>query len=401
MSDFDNEKAAFQWRGFMIDVCRHFIPLVELRRLIDGMAYLKLNILHLHLSEDQGWRFESKKWPKLTTLGAWRDETVVGRPGRYGDHDLHPENYKNKYDGVRHGGFYTQQELKDLVTYAKERAITIVPEIDMPGHMRAARAAYPELGYNGQVLKVGTSWGVYPEVLRVDEKGLNFAKDILDELCEVFESDYIHIGGDECPKSEWNGSQTARNQLAQIGGKDMEDLQRWFTEQMAAHLKAKGRKLVGWDEIIDGGLPDGRPVVVAWRDWTNAASRAVHMGAEIVQAPEALYFDHSQGSDKGERVSIGPGADLHEVYALDPYKNIDISKKHLVRGIQAQIWTEYVPDIDHLWYMVFPRLIAVADVAYLGERRPPYEEFLKGLPSRLAVLKEMGIGHRPLHDSLR
>jgi hexosaminidase len=262
--------------------------------------------------------------------------------------------------------------------------------------MRAARAAYPELGYDGKVLSVGKSWGVYPEVLRVDEVGVNFAKDILDELCEVFDSEYIHIGGDECPKSEWLESPTAKKQLEEIGGKDMDDLQRWFTEQMAEHLKSKGRRLVGWDEIIDGGLPSGRPVVVAWRDWTKAAQRATDLGAEAIQAPSMLYFDHTDGPEEGEPISIGPGAALKEVYAMDPFKAIEESKRHLIGGIQAQIWTEYVADIDHLWYMVFPRLVAVADVAYLGDKRPSYDAFIKGLPARLEELAKLGIGHRPL-----
>ncbi|ORX39607.1 glycoside hydrolase superfamily [Kockovaella imperatae] len=396
MSFLPSDDGAFQWRGFMLDACRHFWPMEEVRRLVDGMALLKLNVLHFHLSEDQGWRFESKKWPKLTEIGAWRDETLVGRPAKWEDGNLYPESYKDKFDGKKHGGFYTQDELKELCAYAKKKGITVVPEIDMPGHMRAARAAYPELGYDGKVLKVGKAWGVYPEVLRVDELGLKFCKDILDELCEVFDSPYIHIGGDECPKSEWEESQTAREQLKEIGGKHMDELQRHFTTQIAAYLHEKGKKMLGWDEIIDGGVPGGDPIVVAWRDWTKAAQRSTAAGVQTIQAPGLLYFDHAQGPVDKEPLSIGPGADLEAVYAFDPYKGIEEEHKDLIYGMQAQIWTEYVPTIDHLWYMVFPRLIALADVAYLGDKRPSYEEFRKGLPARLEELKALGIGSHPL-----
>lgn len=392
----NKDDGAFQWRGFMLDVCRHFWPLAEVRRLVDGMALLKLNVLHLHLSDDQGWRFESKKWPKLTEVGAWRSETIIGRPARHKDKNLYPESYRDKYDGERHGGFYKQDELRELCAYAKSKGITIVPEIDMPGHMRAARAAYPELGYDGKVFDVGRSWGVYSEVLRVDPSGLEFAKDILSELMDVFDSAYIHIGGDECPKAEWLESRTAKKQLEEIGGKYMEELQRWFTTEIGKFLASKGRRLVGWDEVIDGGVPDGDPLIVAWRDWTKAAQRSTALGVPTIQAPTLLYFDYAQGPEDKEPLSIGQGGDLESVYAFDPYKDIDPNNKHLIRGMQAQIWTEYVPKADHLWYMIFPRLIALADVAYLGDKRPPYKQFIKELPARLDELKKLGIGHRPL-----
>jgi hexosaminidase len=398
MDGIPQDEGAFPWRGFMLDISRHFWPITEIERLLNGMQYLKLNILHLHLSDDQGWRFESKKWPKLTTVGAWRSETVVGRPATYKNGDLYPESYLDEFDGVKHGGFYTQEELKRLVEYAKENGIVVVPEIDMPGHMRAARAAYPELGYDGKVLEVGRSWGVYWEVLRVDDIGLKFCTDILDEICEVFDSPYIHIGGDECPKREWLDSEVARRQLEEIGGKDMDVLQRWFTTQLGKHLKSKGRRLVGWDEVLDGGVPDGEPLVMAWRDWTKAAKRSTSLGVDTIQTPGALYFDHAQGPESGEPLSIGLGADLAAVYALDPFAGIDAANKHHIRGVQAQIWTEYVANVDHLWYMVFPRLVAVADVAYLGDKRPPYEEFLRDLPARLEQLKGFGLGHRPLES---
>ena len=385
---------ALAWRGVMLDVARHFLPIGEVRRMVDAMALLHLNVLHLHLSDDQGWRFESKTWPRLTEVGAWRDATVVGRPGNYTDGSLHPENHLNAYEGARHGGFYTQDELRDLVAYAGDRGVMVVPEIDMPGHMRAARAAYPELGYEPTPLGVGRSWGIYPEVLRVDEPGLAFCTDILAEVVEVFDAPYVHIGGDECPKVEWEASSVAQAQRESLGLGSVSDLQTWFTGQIASYLSSHGRRLVGWDEIIDEGVPDGKPVVMAWRDWTDAAGRATRAGVDVVQAPSLLYFDHAYGSGEGEPLAIGPGADLAAVYAYDPYAGLGDSA-HLL-GLQAQLWSEYIPTVDHLWYMAFPRLLAVADIGWYGADRPPYEEFLAGLPARLQSLADLGIGHRPL-----
>ncbi|TXT10855.1 hypothetical protein VHUM_02360 [Vanrija humicola] len=383
----------------MLDVARHFVPLPEIKRLLDGMALLRLNVLHIHLTDDQGWRFESLKWPKLTTVGGTRAQTVVGLPGNYGSEDLHPENYKNVYDGVPHSGFYTQAELRELVAYAKTKNVTLIPEVDMPGHMRAARAAYPELGYDGVQWGVGTGWGVYREVLRVDELGLRFCTDILGEICDVFDAPYIHIGGDECPKVEWADSEVAREQLKELGGdphnlESFDKLQRWFTAQMAEFLATRGRKLLGWDEIIDGGVP-GDCVVMAWRTWTKPAERAVKLGVPIVQAPTTLYFDHAQGPVEDEPISIGPGATLEDVYKYDPLEGVS-DRPDLVLGLQAQMWSEYIPTTEHLWYMAFPRLIAVADIGYYGTKRVPYDEFLAALPERVKALEALGLVGHPL-----
>ena len=397
LDDFPNDGGAMRWRGVHVDTCRHFLPLREIRRLVEAMPLLHLNILHIHLTDDQGWRFESKKWPKLTSVGAWRSETVVNRPAFHVDRDLYAESYRDKFDGKRHGGFYTQDELRELVAFAKTKGIIVVPEIEMPGHMRAARAAYPELGYNGKVVEVGRSWGIYHEVLRVDEPGLAFCRDILEEVCDVFPSPFIHIGGDECPKAEWRESRQARKQLEDLGETDnFEVLQRWFTGQIAEFLASKGRRLLGWDEIIDGGKPAGDPVVFAWRNWLDAAPRAIKMGIPVVQTPDILYFDYAQGPEEDEPLALGEGGDLRTVYAYDPYKGIDPADRKFIVGLQCQHWAEYIPNADHLWYMAFPRLIAAADVAWLGDKRPPYDEFVAGLPARLKELEKLGISHHPL-----
>lgn len=397
------DDGAFAWRGVHLDPSRHFLPLCEVRRMIEALALLKMNVLHLHLSDDQGWRFQSHTWPRLTKVGGTRPQTVAGRPGNTTNSDLHPENYQNKYDGKRHGGYYKQDELRDLVAFAHTKGVTVVPEIDMPGHMRAARAAYPELGYNGTVFGAGQSWGVYPEVLRVDGPGLKFAKDILGEICDVFDSPYIHIGGDECPKTEWALAETAREQVKKLG-LDPDNLQSYhklqseFTRELGAFLKSRGRKLVGWDEILDGGAPKD-VVVMAWRDWEDAARKATEAGVPVVQTPGLLYFDHPEdpADDTG---AVGAGATLEKVYAFDPYKGIDKEKRNLVLGAQAQLWSEYIPTAERLWYRAFPRLIALADVAYYGEKRVPYEQFLKDLPKRVQKLKELGIVGHPLPNGL-
>lgn len=394
------DSGALPYRGVMLDACRHFCPLPDIRRMVEALAQLKMNVLHLHLSDDQGWRFESLKWPKLTSHASKRSKTVVGRPAQYGCEDLHPESYLNKYDAEEHGGFYTQAELRELVAFAKSKGVTIVPEIDMPGHMRAARAAYPELGYNGAPQEVGCSWGIYPEVLRVDAPGIQFAKDILGEICDVFDAPYVHIGGDECPKVEWAAAPTARKQVQDMGlDPDHLDsyhkLQAWFTGEMAAFLASKGRKLVGWDEILDGGAPEG-VVVMAWRDWTRAAERATKAGIPVVQAPSLLYFDYAQGPEKDEPLAIGPGATLEQVYAFDPYNGVSDEHRDLVIGTQAQLWAEYIPNSKHLWYMAFPRLIALADVAYYGDKRDNYKDFLQKLPARVEELRKLGIEGHPL-----
>lgn len=398
-----SDAGAFAYRGIMVDLARHFLPLADLYTLISAMSALRLNTLHLHLSDDQGWRFESKTWPKLTTLGSTRSRTVVGRPGGFGDEDAHPESYKNTYDDAPHGGFYTQAELRALVQHAHDHGVQLVPEIDMPGHMRAARAAYPELGYDGVPWAVGESWGVYREVLRVDALGLRFAKDILGEICDVFShSKYVHIGGDECPKTEWADSHTARKQVADLGLDpdslaSYDKLQRWFTGQLALFLGEKGRTLVGWDEILDGGVPgDGNCVVMAWRDWTDAAGRATALGVPVIQTPSLLYFDYAQGPEAQEPLALGPGSTLEQVYNFDPYKGVAQEKRGLILGTQAQLWREYIPTTEHLWYMMFPRLVALADVAWFGEKRMSYEEFLEGLPARMEELGKLGIVGHPL-----
>ncbi|MBI4899374.1 MAG: family 20 glycosylhydrolase [Actinobacteria bacterium] len=385
---------ALAWRGVMLDVARHFLPIGEVRRLVEAMSLLRLNVLHLHLTDDQGWRFESKTWPRLTEVGAWRDETVVGRPGNYHDQTLHPENHLNSYDGVPHGGYYTQDELRELVAVARHRGVSVMPEIDMPGHMRPVRAAYPELGYEPAPLGVGRSWGVYPEVLRVDDVGLAFCTDILGEVLDVFDSPYVHIGGDECPVFEWEASPGAQAHSRALGLDGVTQLQHWFTSRIGSYLASRSRRPVGWDEIIDEGVPEGDPVVVAWRSWTEAATRATRAGLDVIQAPPLLYFDYAAGSGEDEPLAIGPGGTLADVYAYDPYAGIVDDSRLL--GLQAQLWSEYIPTAQHLWYMAFPRLVAVADIGWYGADRPPYEEFLAGLPPRLEALRDLGIGHRPL-----
>ncbi|MCP4662367.1 MAG: beta-N-acetylhexosaminidase, partial [bacterium] len=279
----------FRWRGMHLDVCRHFMPKDFVKKYIDLLALHKMNSFHWHLTEDQGWRIEIKKYPKLTEVGAWRDQTLVG--------NLHDE--PRKFDGKRHGGFYTQDDVREIVAYARDRRVTIVPEIEMPGHAQAAIAAYPELGNTGLQLPVRTFWGVNENIFNADEETILFLQDVLAEVLELFPGEFIHIGGDEAVKTQWEETPEARARIRELGLRDAEELQSYFIQRMDAFLTEKGRRLIGWDEILEGGLAPGA-TVMSWRgeDGGIAAAKAGH---DAVMAPYShLYFDYAQGDQATE-----------------------------------------------------------------------------------------------------
>jgi len=380
------DEPAFGWRGAMVDTGRHFIPLPDLRRFIDSLALHKLNTLHLHLSEDQGWRFEVKKWPKLTRVGSQRAETVVG----------HARTSK-EYDGTPHGGFYSQDELRELVDYAAARFVRIVPEIDLPGHTQAARAAYPELGYDGAQHDVMTTWGISKHVMRVDEPGLAFARDVLAELMDVFPSPFVHIGGDECPKDEWEASEIARSQLAELGLSDMNALQSWFTGQLTEFIEGHGRRLVGWDEILEGGDLPPKVVVMSWRGM-KPGIEAAKAGLDVVMASNShTYFDYLQGDPADEPLGIGGDIRLDQAYAFEPVpaELTDEQAGHII-GVQGQLWTEYMPDARHLEYMSYPRLAALAEVGWTYRDRGDFADFRSRLDTHVERLRALGVNFRPL-----
>lgn len=381
---------SFEWRGMHLDVARHFMPVEFIKKFIDLLAMHKMNILHWHLTEDQGWRIEIKKYPKLTEVGAFRKETISGhlRDAKQSD------NYK--YDGVPHGGFYTQEDIKDIVSYASERFVTIVPEIDMPGHMQAAIAAYPELGCTEDKLEVKKEWGVNKNILNPEDSTVEFMKDVLSEIIELFPSKFIHIGGDEAPKEQWENNEKYQKLREERGLKDMHEMQSWFIKQMDTFLTEKGRKLIGWDEILEGGLADGA-AVMSWRG-EEGGIKAAKMGHNAVMATnQYTYFDYYQGPKEDEPLAIGGDLPLEKVYKFNPVP-AELSKdeaKHILGG-QGQLWTEYMKTPEHVEYMAFPRTTALAEILWNHEDKEDYEKFKKRLKVQLERFDRIGVNYRKL-----
>jgi hexosaminidase len=376
----------FVWRGVMLDVGRHFQPLEDVKRFIDWMAFHKLNCFHWHLTEDQGWRIEIRKYPRLTEFGAWRDSSP-------------PYGNRNSDDGQRYGGFYTQDQIKDVVAYASARHIIIVPEIEMPGHAAAAIAAYPALGNSdiaGYAPKVMTRWSVHPYVFAPKEETFRFLEDVLTEVCELFPSKYIHIGGDEAPKTQWRNSPFAQQVIRREGLKNEDELQSWFIKRIAKFLESKNRKLIGWDEIQEGGLPKTATMMV-WRD-EKWAKHALALGNSVVMATKShLYFDYYQAPAAGELSKgkeyecIGGHLPLEQVYSYNPASVADNpTQEKQILGTQGQLWAEYLKDMKKVEYVAFPRLAALAEVAWTPLARKNYEDFSLRL---VGVMKQYDGGH--------
>src|SRR6478735_830554 len=373
----------FSWRGLMIDLARWFRPVAEVRRLIELAAMHKVNVLHLHLTDDQGWRFECRRYPRLTEIGAWRSRSMVG-PADDGVFDDRP-----------HGGFYTQAELRELVGVAARLGVTLVPEIDVPGHMTAAIAAYPELGNDpNRRLSVGDRWGIIEEVLNVEEETVEFITNVLDEVMEVFPSSYIHIGGDECPRVEWAASARAQQRKRELGLSSDDELQAWFIARLAEHLSANGRKLIGWDEILDGGIADDA-TVMSWRG-EDGGIRAARAGHDVVMTPEQeVYLDYYQGDPATEPWAPRGMNTLAGILDFEPVPAVLTAEQAThVLGTQANLWVEYIPTRKQLDYMLFPRLCAVSEVAWGSPVRSP-AEFRRRLPEHLRRLDVLGVGYRP------
>jgi hexosaminidase len=361
----------FAWRGMMLDVGRHYQQPEDIKRFIDWLAFHKFNVFHWHLTEDQGWRIEIKKYPKLTEVGAWRASSPP-----YGD--------RNADDGIRHGGFYTQDEIRDIVAYAAARHITVVPEIEMPGHAAAAIAAYPELGNSdvpGYAPKVMTRWGVHPYTFAPKEETFRFLEDVLTEVCELFPSKYIHIGGDEAPKTQWRQSKFAQEVIRREGLKDEHELQSWFVRRIGKFLDSRGRRLIGWDEIQEGGLPKTATMMV-WRD-ARWAKHALALGNDVVMATTShTYFDYYQHPAAMELAkgvgyeAIGGHLPIERVYSYDPafVAENDEQRKRIL-GTQAQLWGEYLKDMRKVEYMAFPRIAAIAEVAWTQPELKDYTDF--------------------------
>jgi hexosaminidase len=378
----------FSWRGMMLDCSRHFMPIEFIYKWIDLLAIHKMNIFHWHLTDDQGWRIEIKKYPKLTEIGAWRNETLIG-------HALSKEPHT--YDGVRHGGYYTQEQIRSVVKYAAARNITVVPEIELPGHSQAAIAAYPNLGNTGRQIDVWNSWGINPNILNVEESTISFYQDVLSEVMELFPSPFIHIGGDEAIKDQWKASDRAQARMTELGLKDEHELQSWFIRRIDEFLTSHGRKLVGWDEILEGGLASGA-IVMSWRGEEGGIA-AANLGNDVVMTPSKwVYFDHYQSENQdGEPLAIGGFISIEKVYGYEPVPAaIDEKAAIHVRGAQGNLWTEYVPDPSHAEYMVYPRACALAEVVWSGRQPREFPEFLRRLNLHVQRLKLLGVNYHPL-----
>lgn len=383
-----NDAPRFKHRGMMLDVSRHFFTLDSVKRYIDIMALHNINRFHWHLSDDQGWRIEIKKYPELTQIGSRRKETVIG-------------HNTGKYDGIPYGGFYTQEEAKELVAYAKDRYITVIPEIDMPGHMQAALTAYPELGCTGGPYDVWTQWGVSEDVLCAgNDKTLEFIEGVLGEIIEIFPSEYIHVGGDECPKTRWEKCPKCQARIRALKLKAdkehsaEERLQSFFISHAEKFLNAHGRQIIGWDEILEGGLAPNA-TVMAWRG-VNEGVKAVRQLHDVIMVPTSyLYFDYYQAKDKAqEPMAIGGYVPLEKVYSFDPVPEglSEAERQHII-GTQANLWTEYIPNFRHVEYMVLPRMAALSEVQWSAPDRKNYEDFLSRMPRMFAAYDLQGYNY--------
>jgi hexosaminidase len=370
------------WRGALLDVARWYQPVEFLFEFVDLLAMHKLNILHLHLTDDQGWRFETRKYPRLTDVGGWRSESTAGhlREGRF--------------DGCPHGGFYTQDQLRDLVEYAGSRGVRIMPEIDLPGHMQAAICAYPQLGNAPRrQIPVCTAWGVSQHVLNTDDGTLAFMRDVLDEVVDVFPFEYVHLGGDEVLPDEWSLSPRAQQRVRHAGLAGVEELLGWWIAQMGAHLRTHGRNVAGWDELVEA-RPPRDTLIFAWRD-AERVRAALAAGHAVVAVPqEYLYLDRPEDESLQEPLSIGGLLPLSEVYGYQP---VPTDGDERVLGMQGMLWGEYLPNPSLVQWRAFPRLVAIATTAWSGRRdEADFAGFLARLPAHLRRLDNLGVTYRPL-----
>ncbi|HEU4471074.1 MAG TPA: family 20 glycosylhydrolase [Flavisolibacter sp.] len=389
----------FQYRGMMLDVGRHLFPVDFIKKFLDYLAFHKINYFHWHLTEDQGWRIEIKRYPRLTSEGAYRNGTITGHYPGTGN------------DNKRYGGFYTQAEIREVVAYAARRHITVIPEIEMPGHSSAAIASYPWLSCfpeklsnpkkspvadasQGVVKRVAETWGVFEDVYCAgNDSTFRFLENVLDEVMALFPSTYIHVGGDECPKTHWKLCEKCQARMKQEGLKDEQELQSYFIRRMEKYLNARGRTLIGWDEILEGGLAPNA-VVMSWRSEQGGID-AARQGHPVVMTPNShLYFDQYQAKASEEPLAIGGYNPLSKVYAYDPLpKELKDGDTAFVRGLQANLWTEYVKSSSHATYMIFPRLAALAETGWSVASQKNWDDFTKRMEEQYKRYELLGIDY--------
>jgi hexosaminidase len=376
------DEPRFKWRGMHLDVCRHFYGKEFIKKYIDLLALHKLNTFHWHLTEDQGWRIEIKKYPRLTEIGAWRNGSMVGP---YSDHTI---------DTVRYGGFYTQDDVREIVKYAASRHITVVPEIEMPGHALAALAAYPELSCTGGPFEVAKEWGVFEDVYCAgNENTFAFIEDVLTEVCGLFPGKYIHIGGDECPKERWKQCAKCQKRMKDEGLKDEHELQSYFIRRIEKFLNSKGKQIIGWDEILEGGLAPNA-AVMSWRG-EEGGIEAANQQHNVVMSPGShCYFDHYQGDPSLEPLAIGGFTPIEKVYAYDPVPaGLNDSLAKYILGAQANVWTEYILTKAQVEYMALPRMCALAEVLWTPKEKKDPASFQDRLIQHFGFLDKWGINY--------
>lgn len=375
------DKPQFAWRGMHLDVSRHFFTVEEVKKYLDYLTLYKINTFHWHLTDDQGWRIEIKKYPKLTEIGSKRKESMIGP---YSD---------DNFDGKPYGGFYTQNDIREVVEYAKNLHITIVPEIEMPGHALAALAAYPEFSCTGGPFEVATKWGVFEDVFCPKEETFSFLEDVLDEVIELFPSEYIHIGGDECPKTRWKECAHCQDLIKKEKLKDEEGLQSYFIRRIESYINSKGRKIIGWNEILEGGLAPNAAVM----SWTGEGGgiEAAKSGHYAVMTPGMFcYFDHYQGDPQNEPLAFGGFTTLEKIYSYHPIpKELSKEEGKYILGVQANLWTEYILDFKHVEYMLLPRLMALSEVAWGTNNPEKYLEFEKKAVQHFTYLDQKNVNY--------
>ena len=381
------DKPTFAYRGAMLDVCRHFFPVEDVKTYIDILSLHKINKFHWHLTDDQGWRIEIKKYPLLTQIGSRRAETLVGR---------YDKNKEGVYDGKPYGEFYTQEEIREIVSYAAERHIEVIPEIEMPGHGLAALTAYPWLGCTGGPYAVWTHWGISDDVYCAGkETTFEFIEKVLTEVLALFPSKLIHIGGDECPKGRWKACPLCQQRIREEGLKDEYQLQSYFIHRIERWIHTHGREIIGWDEILQGGISKTANIM-SWNG-SDPGIKAAQRGNPVIMTPKwYCYFDYSQTSDPERYEPLGNTryVSVRQAYRLDPCDRLTLPDQKRIRGVQCNLWTEYIADIRHAQHMVLPRMAALAETGWANDRKD-YNDFVRRIPALVAVYKAEGYNYAP------
>jgi hexosaminidase len=378
-----NDFPRFAWRGLHLDVGRHFMPEEFVLKYLDYMAMHKFNTFHWHLTEDQGWRIEIKKYPRLTEIGSKRKETLIGHGSK-----------SKQYDNTPYGGFYTQEEVKEIVAYAAKRYITVVPEIEMPGHALAALASYPEYGCTGGPYEIGTRWGIFDDVYCAGkETTFAFLQDVIDEVIPLFPGQYFHIGGDECPKNRWEKCPVCQKRMRDEGLKNEQELQSYFVQRIEKYLNKKGKKMIGWDEILEGGLAPNA-AVMSWRGEKGGIAAAKQQHDVVMTPANYCYLNLYQADPKTEPLAIGGNLSLEKTYSYEPIPaELNETEAKFVLGAQGSVWTEYIKTPEIVEYMVFPRVAALSEVVWSPKKSRNYANFKDRMRSQVLRYEAYGINY--------